>query len=255
MNHLDRFLATFTDEVDKNLFQLLAMTCLYLSIKLNEYKHLLIPESKSSMDTILRLSRGAFNLKQMEKMEYEVLQRLQWHVHPPTPQLFVKHFLFFLSVEEHEVHDLTQFMVELSVMDYFFVSFKPSEVAVASLLNALDRLYPQSLTQAHLALLGQFIDVHSPAVLACRERLSLIYAQANEQGPAAVVPDATPNKGDGNSATSTTITEPSTLRRTTSPVSVMAAPQPSCDSNYYGNDTMLMETEYNTIEEEYYDDL
>ena len=260
MNHLDRFLATFNEEVDKNLFQLLAMTCLYLSIKLNEYKHLLIPESKSSMDTILRLSRGAFNLQEMEKMEYEVLQRLRWHVHPPTPQVFVKHFLFFLSVEEHEVHDLTQFMIELSVMDYFFVSFKPSEVAVASLLNALERFHPAS-TQSHLSLLGQFLDIHSPAVIACRERLALIYAQANEQGSG---PDATPSKGGNTTTTTVSTQEPSTLHRTTSPVSVMAAPQPCGHSNYYHNnnnnnihnDNGMMETDYNIMEaEEYYDDL
>jgi hypothetical protein len=268
MNHLDRFLATFGEEVDKNLFQLLAMTCLYLSIKLNEYKHLLIPESKSSMDTILRLSRGAFNLQQMEKMEYEVLQRLRWHVHPPTPQLFVKHFLFFLSVEEHEVHDLTQFMIELSVMDYFFVSFKPSEVAVASLLNALERFHPHSTIHSHLSLLGQFLDIHSPAVIACRERLALIYAQANEQGSG---PEATPSKGGDTTTTTTVTTEPSTLHRTTSPVSVMAAPQPCDHSSYYHNsinnhsssssrnsndDGIIIETDYNIMEaEEYYDDL
>ncbi|KAG7355418.1 cyclin-like protein [Nitzschia inconspicua] len=223
MNHLDRFLDTFTEQVDKNTFQLLAMTCLYLSIKLNEYKHLLIPESKSSMDTILRLSRGAFTLPQMEQMEYEVLQRLRWHVHPPTPQLFVKHFLFFLSVDQNEIHDLTQFMIELSVMDYFFVNYKPSEVAVASLLNALQRFYPQTQAQSYFPFLAKFLDMDSPGIVACRERLGLIYAQANDQG---VYGTATTDKD------ASTVSEQSTLHRTTSPVSVMAAPQ-SYDSNHY----------------------
>jgi septum formation topological specificity factor MinE len=243
MNHLDRFLGTVEDEVDKNMFQLLAMTCLYLSIKLNEYKHLLIPDSTSSMDTILRLSRGAFTLEQMEKMEYEVLQRLRWHVHPPSPQLFVKHFLFFLSVEEHEIHDLTQFMIELSVMDYFFVSFKPSEVAIAALLNALDRLYPLSSAQVHLSFLGQFLDLQSSTITACRERLSLIYAQANDQGV-------------GFAAGKDAADQPSsTMRRTTSPVSVMAAPQ-SCESSRYHHETSLQHDDMDyAIEEEDYDDL
>jgi len=251
MNHLDRFLDAYTGEVDKNLFQLLAMTCLYLSIKLNEYKHLLIPDSKSSMDTILRLSRGAFTLQQMEKMEYEVLQRLRWHVHPPTSQLFVKHFLFFLSVEENDVHDLTQFMIELSVMDYFFVPYKPSEVAVASLLNALERLYPQSTSNhAHLSFISQFLDINSPRVMACRERLALIYAQANEQGTGA---ESTPTKGN---TTTSTEAQPSTLHRTTSPVSVMAAPQPYSESDYYiSASSHDMEMEYFMVDDEAYDDL
>lgn len=210
MNHLDRYLGEYNGTVDKNHFQLLAMTCLYLSIKLNEYKHLLIPGSKSSMDTILQLSRGFFTLKEMENMEFEVLQRLQWYVHPPSAQLFVKHFLFIISVEEQELHDLAQFMIELSVMDYFFVSYKPSEIAIAALLNAMDRLGKKNLPQPSFPLSSRFFDIHSPTVIACRERLSLINTQATEQVGA-----------DDRMESSGEPPEPSRLQRTISPVSVM----------------------------------
>ena len=221
MNHLDRYLGSYEGIVDKNLFQLLAMTCLYIAIKLNEYKHLLIPGSKSSMDTILQLSRGFFTLEEMEKMEYEVLQRLQWYVHPPTSQIFMKHFLFFLSVEENELHDLAQFMIELSVMDYYFVSYRPSEIALAALLNSMEKLKIHTST---IQFPFNYLDFHAPAVLACRERLSLIHAQANEQ--------ATEEKDKAGSATATpktagsdhAVPEPARLQRTISPVSVMAGP-------------------------------
>jgi hypothetical protein len=229
MSHLDRYLAVYngTEPVDKNLFQLLAMTCLYLSIKLNEYKHLLIPGAKSTMDTILQLSRGFFKLEEMEKMEYEVLQRLRWHVHPPTAQLFVKHFLLFLSVEENELQDLAQFMIELSVMDYFFVSYKPSEIAMAALLNSMDRLGSQAKLTNDFPFNSNFVDMHSPAVLACRERLSLIYAQANEQG-GVEDPEATPAKTtEEPEPTPVEVPEPARLQRTISPVSVMAPPEPN----------------------------
>lgn len=247
MNHLDRFLGAFSGTVDKNLFQLLAMTCLYLSIKLNEYKHLLIQGSTSSMDTILQLSRGFFSLEKMEKMEYEVLQLLRWHVHPPTPQLFVKHFLFFLSVSEPEVHDLAQFMVELSVMDYYFVSYKQSEVAIASLLNAMERLVPQSSIEICLPFQSQFLDIHSSRVQDCRDRLALIYAQANDQVATGDRIESTPLKDP----------EPAVIQhRTTSPVSVMAAPQPcqtefssKISHHHYSPPPTSMETEYSDDEE------
>lgn len=226
MSHLDRFLGVYNGTVDKNLFQLLAMTCLYLSIKLNEYKHLLIPGSKSSMDTILQLSRGFFTLKEMEQMEYEVLQRLQWHVHPPTAQLFVKHFLFFLSVDEHELHDLAQFMIELSVMDYFFVSYRPSEIAMAALLNSMDRLGHTVTSRTNFPI-TKFIDIQSPAILACRERLSLIYAQANEQADMEESVD-TPVRPEATAQ----VPEPSRLQRTISPVSVMAPPETTDDTQF-----------------------
>lgn len=225
MSHLDRYLAVYPSAVDKNLFQLLAMTCLYLSVKLNEYKHLLIPGSKSSMDTILQLSRGFFTLEEMEMMEYDVLQRLQWHVHPPTPQLFVKHFLFFLSIEQHEVHDLSQFMVELSVMDYFFVSYKPSEIAIAGILNAIQRLLPDHANQSSFPFHRTMVDINTPEVLACRERLELIFAQANDQAGNDVMNDV------------------HKTNRTTSPVSVMAAPQP----DHYPADSM--DAEYSEDED------
>jgi hypothetical protein len=208
MSHLDRYLSSYPSPVDKNMFQLLAMTCLYLSIKLNEYKHLLIPGSKSSMDTILQLSRGFFTLKEMEKMEYNILQRLQWHVHPPTPQCFVKHFLFVLSMEDAETHDLAQFMAELSVMDYFFVSYKPSEVAIAALLNAMDRLSSGSTQYMLFTAQTSMFDYDSSNIRACRDRLALIYAQANDQAPIDTS-ERTPRKG---------ATEE--VNRTTSPVSV-----------------------------------
>jgi hypothetical protein len=249
MSHLDRYLASFTEEVDKNMFQLLAMTCLYLSIKLNEYKHLLIPESTSSMDTILRLSRGVFTLSQMEQMEYEVLQRLRWHVHPPTPQLFMKHFMFFVSVEEPEIHDLTQFMIELSIMDYFFVTYKASEVAVASLLNALQCLQPQTVPQRKLSFLTSFVDLNSPGIVACRERLVLIYAQANDQG--VYVSGSTTGK------IASVTPEPVSLPRTTSPVSVVENPQsygPTCCSSMHSQPPPKdMEVDYGLADEDDYE--
>jgi len=180
------------------------------------------------MDTILQLSRGFFTLKEMEKMEYEVLQRLRWHVHPPTAQLFVKHFLFFLSFEEHELHDLAQFMIELSVMDYFFVSYKPSEIAMAALLNSMDRLGHKNTSRTNFPL-TRFMDIHSPAILACRERLSLIYAQANEQGG---MEDSEDTPG-GPEATAE-VPEPSRLQRTISPVSIMAPPDSTDTTNQFG---------------------
>jgi hypothetical protein len=219
MSHLDRYLASCTQAVDKNRFQLLSMTCLYLAIKLNECKHLLIPGSVSSMDTILQLAgRGFFTLEQMETMEYDILQRLQWHVHPPTPQLFAKDFLYFLSTEEQDIQDLSQFMVELSIMDYFFVCYKPSEVALAALLNAMDEIFPQRSGQIKFLFQSQLLDLQSPAVLACRERLVLIYAQQ-----ANGCPDSSRNHIKNE-------TEPE--QRTTSPISVMSGPSTPVQHNY-----------------------
>jgi hypothetical protein len=233
MNHLDRYLTAYPSAVNKPLFQLLAMTCLYLSIKLNEFNHVRIPGSKSTMDTILQLSRGCFTMEQMEKMEYDILKRLQWHVHPPTVQLFVKNLLYFLSCSDlqlqQELHDMAMFMVELSVIDYNFCSYKPSEVALAALLNALHELAPSRLD---LVLQFPFQDDQqlspfSPSVLACRELLALIYARCSDPDSA----DSTTT-----SPTSHTISS-SSAHRTTSPVSIMTAPTPTTYHRHQQNHT------------------
>ena len=65
MSFLDRYLCT--RQVDKKLFQLAAMTTLYLAIKLNEPGTL-------SMQSMIELSRGYFKVEQMAVMEMVILQ-------------------------------------------------------------------------------------------------------------------------------------------------------------------------------------
>ena len=131
------------------------------------------------MESILKLSRGLFTLKQMEQMECEILRRLNWYVHPPTPQLFLSYFLSLFSLKEVEIISLVYFMVELSVVDYFFVSYKPSEIALAALLAAEDT-FKMNITKASVHFSGKWpFDAHSRRVLECRDRISLLYKESN----------------------------------------------------------------------------
>lgn len=65
MNLLDRFLASRT--VNKKVFQLAAMTCLFIAIKLNE-------PGKLTMLSMIELSRGYFKVNQMAAMEVSILR-------------------------------------------------------------------------------------------------------------------------------------------------------------------------------------
>jgi hypothetical protein len=65
IHYLDRFLAT--TPVNKKLFQLVAMTALYLAIKIYEPGNL-------SMKSMIELSRGFFSPSQMEEMEMAILR-------------------------------------------------------------------------------------------------------------------------------------------------------------------------------------
>eukprot|EP00980_Cylindrotheca_fusiformis_P014073 scaffold3674_cov75-Cylindrotheca_fusiformis.AAC.3 len=176
MNYLDRYLAN-SPTVNRRMFQLLAMTCVYMAIKLHHSGVLLISGSASTMESILRLSRGFFSMEEMKLMEYSILQSLQWHVHPPTPQDFVRIYLW--EEQDASQMELAQFLIELAVMDCFFISYSSSQIATAAVvLVMMNQSY--STTRDKLPPSSDSFDYASSAVQACCERLSQIYARVHE---------------------------------------------------------------------------
>ena len=139
-NLLDRFLAKYLAEhpegINKKHFQLLSLTILYLTIKLDCNQGFL------SMEMMIHLSREKFTKAQMVEMEKEVLKTLEWKLHPPTPSVFLRHFLLLLQAEQevnHDVIESARFYMELAVLDYKSVEQRPSRIALAALLNAMDQ--------------------------------------------------------------------------------------------------------------------
>ena len=174
-NYIDRYMATLQDpySVTASQYQLISMTCIYLAVKLYEFKHLAVPNSTSTMDTIRMLSQGTYTLQQMEMMEIDILQRLSWYVHPPTPQDYIH---LFLGTFYPDVGDLGHFLVELSVMDFYFVCYKPSEVAAAAILNAVDQLHGALDPLSSLARKMQPF-MNCQRVQQCRDRLIAVVRQ------------------------------------------------------------------------------
>ena len=85
-------------------------------------------------------------------------------MHPPTSFCFVKHMLLLLpqlsiSIEtRHDLLELSRFMTELSVVDYYFVIHRTSSIALAALLNAMDEVPGASNATATL-LIGELEKV------------------------------------------------------------------------------------------------
>lgn len=132
LNYLDRYLAL--RPVNRKIFQLAAMTCLFIAIKMNESKVL-------SLSAFLSLSRGYFQAEHVLAMEHAILRALSWKVNPPTPIVQAKYLLFILPKfvqRKAEILEITRFLTEISVCDYFFVPHKPSTIALAALFTAYD---------------------------------------------------------------------------------------------------------------------
>jgi len=197
MNLFDRFCANVVEKDSNNAEGLLAlgqnevslavMTCLQLAMKLNNYTYIHISGTRSTMETIVKLGRGAFSLEQVEAKEFEILFSLDWQVHPPTPQLFLHCMFqeFGAESEDHskisdvkEVQDLAIYLVEMSMMDYFFVAHKPSDVALASALCAFSIL-PLQMTCAVDPSLLRLLEAHrTEGTIECQERLDSAYASS-----------------------------------------------------------------------------
>ena len=87
----------------------------------------------------------------------------------------------------HDILELARFLTELSIIDYYFVSKNASSVALASLLNAMDEIpeVPEEAIRDFAKELQRVpgLNMESPEVLDCRERLRLLYAQGGYSRP------------------------------------------------------------------------
>jgi hypothetical protein len=98
------------------------------------------PPRHLPMSVILELSKYRFTTRQISQAEFRILQALEWRVHPPTPDQYVFDLVDLCcgpSVSAREdVFDCTVYLIELSVVNHYFLEFVPSEIVVAAMHNA-----------------------------------------------------------------------------------------------------------------------
>mmetsp|Transcript_25016 Transcript_25016/g.45057 ORF Transcript_25016/g.45057 Transcript_25016/m.45057 type:complete len:335 (-) Transcript_25016:133-1137(-) len=177
MSYLDRYLATRA--VNRRIFQLAAITALYLAIKLFEPGTL-------HMSNLVHLSRGYFTAEHIMSMENTMFQTLNWHVHPPTPYAFCSDLMILVPGDitpcvRHDMQELARFLTELSVCDYWFATRKPSSIALASIINAIELQGPYLVDAKYKAeflhrVVGIGMDIaHDDEIIECYTRLRQIY--------------------------------------------------------------------------------
>jgi len=186
LNYLDRYLNLNIGMIKGKTFQLVAMTSLFIAIKIYEPKVV-------RMSSFIELGRGYFTIDHMTKMEYSILWTLSWHVHPPTPLSFVRNFITLLqetgcsSTIVLEIKQIAQFITELSVCDYYFTTHKSSSVGLGALLTAFDAFSEASLSlhirHAFLVLVQSVagLEPSSEEVLDCKDRLCEAYFEETKQ--------------------------------------------------------------------------
>ena len=179
MNYLDRFLASSSSHCERardalantKEYQLVAMTSLYIAIKIHE--------PLVSLGASLLAEISEFDTKDILDMERCILEALDWRMNDPTSQDFVRLLLGMLNPEQgcyghdHDYLDTvlvslleeSTFQCELATTDYDLSTCKPSTVALASILNSINGMYEELLpNEAQYALLARVCDMMSPSM-------------------------------------------------------------------------------------------
>jgi len=188
MGFLDRFLCSnsqrgTTARYDRKEYQLAAMTCLYIAVKIRE---------PFEMDATLmsRLSRGLHSAEEITSLEYDIMIALQWKVNGPTPCQFVNYILELLPESTKSVaptlYEHSHFQTELATGDYAFVpNLRESTIAVASILNSLGSVeqdtfpFNECIQFVRSISVAFDLDLDSPMVNAVRERLLESFAKSS----------------------------------------------------------------------------
>lgn len=184
LSYLDRFLGTCS--CDRSMFKLAATTTLYMAVKVFH------PQKLEDLGVLSDLSRGEFDMTDVSEMEQHILRALSWRLHPPTAvamgSLLLDYFLAdrLLAVSDddiNEIRDTASFFGELAVCDYFFITFRPSTVALASVLNSLEGVLPFE-NEATLHLMEDIGAINFPInrqeLSVARNRLWGLYERSEE---------------------------------------------------------------------------
>ncbi|XP_027137696.1 G2/mitotic-specific cyclin-B2-like isoform X1 [Larimichthys crocea] len=138
---LDRFLQV--QPVSRRKLQLVGVTAMLVACK---YEEMYAPE----VGDFAYITDNAFTKSQILEMEQVVLRTLNFELGRPLPLHFLRRASKVAS-SDVERHTLAKYLMELTLLDYDMVHYRPSEVAAASLCLSqllLDEL-PWSPTQQH----------------------------------------------------------------------------------------------------------
>ena len=179
MSYLDRYLCSEKGKKalgDRKEYQLVAMTCLYIAIKLHEPL-----EMETSL--LADLSRGCYTEMEFANMEKKILEAVEWRVNGPTALSFVQHFMRMLPDSLHSavqlaIWDYARYQTEHAIADHAFVKLRPSVVGMAATLNAMEGmdslLFPAKIQQKFMRTVEKYTSMDMEEVDQTQARLSTL---------------------------------------------------------------------------------
>jgi hypothetical protein len=117
-------------------YQLAAATALQLSLKTFD-------SAVIQLEKLVKLGRGSFTEEDVVRMECKILKCLNWRVHPPSTYCFLSQYELLLPSSMTEptremLVEVTKLVSELSVIDHKYNYYRPSVLAYATMLMAME---------------------------------------------------------------------------------------------------------------------
>ncbi|RRT64678.1 hypothetical protein B296_00028527 [Ensete ventricosum] len=126
VNIIDRFLARQT--VVRKKLQLAGVTAMLLACK---YEEVSVPV----VEDLILISDRAYTREEVLEMEKLIVNTLQFNMSVPTPYVFMRRFLKAAEADG-KLELLSFFIIELCLVEYKMLKFRPSLLAAAAIYTA-----------------------------------------------------------------------------------------------------------------------
>lgn len=175
MSILDRYVSSRF--ITPTTYTLAGVTAIHIAIKLGSPLTL-------RMKYLLALCAGKITAGDIASMELTMLSALSWRVSGPTAADFCGELIdsSFTESTPHALNglqEMARYLTELAVCEYFFVTRKPSSIALASIICAIelthDQVDPRDKDRFISRVAQAGMDIIDEEVTECYERLRVMY--------------------------------------------------------------------------------
>ncbi|XP_022227612.2 G2/mitotic-specific cyclin-B isoform X2 [Drosophila obscura] len=128
---IDRYLQVVKNTKRSNL-QLVGVTALFIATK---YEELFPP----AINDFVFITDDTYSAREIRIMELQIFKAIDCNLSRPLPIHFLRRYSKAAGAED-EHHAMSKYFVELASVDYDLASYKPSEIAAASLFLSLHLL-------------------------------------------------------------------------------------------------------------------
>jgi hypothetical protein len=132
INIVDRFLSL--KQISRKKLQLVGCVAMLIAAK---YEEIYVPE----VDDFVHISDKAYSREQILDMEYCILGALQFNFTTTSAWRFAERFILALELGE-EVKNCTNFLLQITLQNYKFLQYNPSQLAAAAVYLAFSSVSP-----------------------------------------------------------------------------------------------------------------